>query len=362
MIEVKNLTKKYGSHTAVDDISFTVEDGEILGFLGPNGAGKTTTMNMMTGFISSTSGSIKINGYDILEEPSKAKAQLGYLPDVPPVYGEMTVMEYLNFVCELKKVKKHKRSEMIEEILTIVGIREVAQRLCKNLSKGYRQRVGLAQALVGFPEVLILDEPTVGLDPKQIIEIRRVIKKLGEKHTIILSSHILSEVSAVCDRVMIINKGKIVATDTTEGLSEKASDGVQLVTVKGDGQLACQKLKAWSAVTSVYIDSDNEDGTFDIVVKGKEGVDIREIIFCCMADAGIPVLMLKPKSLSLEEAFIKVVNGDIEERAIDAEVQSSDGLNMTMVTVGGEAEKAEPDDNTDTAEPEETNSDEEGDE
>jgi ABC-2 type transport system ATP-binding protein len=297
---------------------------------------------MMTGFISSTSGTIRINGYDILDEPLKAKQQLGYLPDTPPIYGDMTVAEYLNFVCDLKKVRRDKRKAMIDEILTIVGIKEVYNRLCKNLSKGYKQRVGLAQALVGFPEVLILDEPTVGLDPKQIIEIRRVIKRLGEKHTVILSSHILSEVSAVCDRVMIINNGKIVATDTTEGLSSKASGSVQLVTVKGNAQLACEKLNEDSNILGVRIEADNEDGTFDIVVSGREGFDIRENISYVLAQAGVPVLMLRPKTLSLEDAFIKVINGEIDERDIHSESEdaqpseSEASLNMTLMSVGGE--------------------------
>lgn len=322
LIEVKNLTKKFGPHVAVDNISFTVNDGEIVGFLGPNGAGKTTTMNMMTGFLSATEGSIRINGYDILDEPIKAKKQLGYLPDVPPVYGDMTVEEYLNFVCDLKGVKKSARPAMLNEIILTVQIKEVYKRLVKNLSKGYRQRVGLAQALVGFPEVLILDEPTVGLDPKQIIEMRALIRKLGEKHTVILSSHILSEVSAVCDRVMIINRGKIVATDTTEGLSNKAGNSMQLVTVKGDAFIACEKLDEWADIESAEISSDNGDGTYDIKVKGKDGADIRELIFATFAHENIPLLGLKPVTLNLEEAFLKVINGELED---------SETLKVTMV-------------------------------
>ncbi len=231
MIEVKNLTKKFGPHTAVDNISFVVNDGEIVGFLGPNGAGKTTTMNMMTGFISSTAGTVRINGFDILDDPVKAKKELGYLPDVPPVYGDMTVEEYLKFVCDLKKVKKQDRVAMINEIVTVTKLEDVYKRLIKNLSKGYRQRVGLAQALVGNPDVLILDEPTSGLDPKQIMEMRQLIRNLGKKHTVILSSHILSEVSEICDRIIIINKGKIVASDSTEELVNMAGNSAQHLTI-----------------------------------------------------------------------------------------------------------------------------------
>ncbi len=327
MIEVKNLTKKFGPHTAVDNISFVVNDGEILGFLGPNGAGKTTTMNIMTGFISATSGTVRINGYDILDEPVKAKGQLGYLPDVPPLYADMTVEEYLDFVCDLKKVKKADRPSMIEEIITTVKIKDVYKRLVKNLSKGYRQRVGLAQALVGFPEVLILDEPTVGLDPRQIIEMRDLIRRLGKRHTVILSSHILSEVSAVCDRVMIINKGRIVATDTTEGLSGKADNSAQMITVKGDGPAICQKLMEWADIERAFIDAANPDGTYNIKVEGKKGVDIRETISSALAEEDASLLMLRPVSLNLEEAFLKVINGEIE----DIGVKNEEALDMTTV-------------------------------
>src|SRR5690606_21090873 len=213
LIQVENLTKKYGDHLAVDNISFAVEKGEILGFLGPNGAGKSTVMNIITGYISATDGTVKVDGYDILEEPEKVKSRIGYLPELPPLYGDMTVIEYLNFVSDIKGVGKEERQEDIKQVMDLVGIDNVKGRLINNLSKGYRQRVGLAQAILGNPEVLILDEPTVGLDPKQIIEIRNLIKDLGKEHTVILSSHILPEVSAVCDRVIIIDKGKIVASD-----------------------------------------------------------------------------------------------------------------------------------------------------
>lgn len=223
MIEIKNLVKKYGDHVAVDDISFTVEPGKIYGFLGPNGAGKSTTMNMITGYIGNTSGSIVINGHDILAEPEEAKRCIGYLPELPPLYMDMTVMEYLQFVAELKKLPKEKREESIEAAIELTKLEDVSERMIKNLSKGYKQRVGLAQAVLGFPEIIILDEPTVGLDPVQIIEIRELIKELGKEHTVILSSHILSEIQAVCDYVFIISKGKLVASDTTDNLLKNMS-------------------------------------------------------------------------------------------------------------------------------------------
>ena len=315
MIEVKKLTKKFGSHTAVDGISFTVNDGEILGFLGPNGAGKTTTMNMMTGFISSTEGEVKINGFDILSDPINAKRQLGYLPDVPPLYGDLTVEENLKFVCDLKGVKKSDRKEMLEEICRI---------LFKNLSKGYRQRVGLAQALVGFPDVIILDEPTSGLDPSQIIDMRNVIKSLGKKHTVIISSHILSEVSAVCDRVIIINQGKIVASDTTDGLAGRADNHVQQVSFRGSLEKALSSLNQWSAIKDISIVDEKENSVYTINVSGEQGTDIREIIFASFAQAEIPVLMLKPASDSLEDAFINVVNGAYDEVITDSEEKNEE--------------------------------------
>ena len=321
MIEVKKLTKKFGSHTAVDGISFTVNDGEILGFLGPNGAGKTTTMNMMTGFISSTEGEVKINGFDIL---SDAKRQLGYLPDVPPLYGDLTVEENLKFVCDLKGVKKSDRKEMLEEICRIVHIEDVYKRLFKNLSKGYRQRVGLAQALVGFPDVIILDEPTSGLDPSQIIDMRNVIKSLGKKHTVIISSHILSEVSAVCDRVIIINQGKIVASDTTDGLAGRADNHVQQVSFRGSLEKALSSLNQWSAIKDISIVDEKENSVYTINVSGEQGTDIREIIFASFAQAEIPVLMLKPASDSLEDAFINVVNGAYDEVITDSEEKNEE--------------------------------------
>ena len=312
MIEVQGLTKIYGTHAAVDHIDFTVNDGEIVGFLGPNGAGKTTTMNMMTGFISSTEGSVKINGFDILDEPEKAKKELGYLPDVPPLYGDMRVTEYLNFVCDIKGVPKAKRPEMLKYIMETVKITDHAHRIVKNLSKGYRQRVGLAQAMVGFPKVLILDEPTVGLDPKQIIEMRDVIRALGKRHTVILSSHILGEVSAVCDRIIIINKGKIVADASAEKLTEGTGHTDQIITV------ACDKEKAENIIKNIseikqYKIIDSADET-EISVSGD--TDIRAALSNAFAKENISVLMLKPAALTLEEIFLKIISGETPDAYI----------------------------------------------
>ncbi len=316
MIEVQGLTKIYGSHAAVNNISFTVNEGEILGFLGPNGAGKTTTMNMMTGFISSTDGSVKINGYDILQEPIKAKKELGYLPDVPPLYGDMTVEEFLYFVCDLKQVQKSQRAEMIAEIMETVKISDVSKRVVKNLSKGYRQRVGLAQALVGYPPVLILDEPTVGLDPRQIIEMRDLIRSLGKKHTIILSSHILGEVSAVCDRIIIINKGEIVADAAADELTGN-SNSTQLVTVRAERTEVEKALADCEFVDTLLFESQEED-CWNIRVSGTEEYDdIRELLYNAFVENNIPVLMMKPAGLSLEEVFLKVINGEYENKSVE---------------------------------------------
>lgn len=322
MIEVTNLTKKFGPHTAVNNISFTVNDGEVVGFLGPNGAGKTTTMNIMTGFMSSTYGSVKINGYDILEDPEKAKKKLGYLPDVPPVYADMTVKEYLSFVCELKGVKKPDRNSMIDKILNTVGLNDVFKRLIGNLSKGYKQRVGLAQALIGNPEVLILDEPTVGLDPKQIIEMRQLIKSLGKDHTVILSSHILSEVSAICDRVIIINKGEIVADELSDNIKSKNINNILLATIKGDPQKAIESVKRLELIEKAEIEKDNNDGTYDIKITGQEDTDIREAVFALLAISKTSVLMLKPYMLTLEDVFLKVINGEYENEKITVESEN----------------------------------------
>lgn len=310
MIEVRNLTKRYGANTAVNDISFTVTDGEILGFLGPNGAGKTTTMNIITGYISATSGDCIVNGYNILSEPEKAKKNIGYLPENPPLYNDMTVLEYLCFVAEVKKVKPNDRKKMIDSLMHTVKITDMKNRLTKNLSKGYRQRVGLAQAMMGNPDVLILDEPTIGLDPKQINDMRDVIKSLSKKHTVILSSHILSEVSAMCDRVMILNKGNIVASDTTENLSATVSGGNRLqIRVRADKESVVNALGEVSGL-NLGTDICRETGTLDMTVTSESDVDIREAVFSAMSRHNLPLLMLKPLDISLEDIFLQVTAGE----------------------------------------------------
>ena len=312
MIEVRNLTKVYGQHRAIDQINFTVDDGEIVGFLGPNGAGKTTTMNIMTGFIAATSGDVSINGLDIVSDAEKAKAQIGYMPDTPPVYGDMRVDEYLDFVADIKGVKRSARKEMLADIKRQVRIEDMSRRLIKNLSRGYRQRVGLAQAMVGYPKVIIMDEPTIGLDPKQIIEMRDVVKNLGNKHTVILSSHILQEVSAVCDRVMIIHRGKIVASDTPEKLSANLNRGNNRmqVRVKGEKHRILAALEEYPIIRNIDAHASTEPGTVDLILSGeKDDTDIREFIFRCMAKNNLPILLMKSTELTLEEIFL-TLTGD----------------------------------------------------
>lgn len=301
MIEIKNLTKKYGSKTVLDDISFTVESGEILGFLGPNGAGKSTTMNIITGYISSTSGSVCIDGIDIMDDPKAYKKKIGYLPELPPVYLDMTVMEYLEFVCGIKGCD----TSCIDTILEEVRITDVKHRLIKNLSKGYRQRVGIAQALVGDPELLILDEPTVGLDPMQIIDIRNVISELGKKKTLFISSHILSEISAVCDRVLIINKGKIVAEDTPDNLAALVSGKNQYVArIDGAREDIEAVLSALSGIERFECKGVGEENCLDYIIYAKNGADIRRELFREIAAKDMAILMFKSYDISLEDIFI----------------------------------------------------------
>ena len=310
MIEVINLTKRYGDKKAVDNISFKAEDGEVLGFLGPNGAGKSTTMNILTGYISCTDGKALIDGVDILEDPIKAKKQIGYLPELPPLYMDMTVKEYLYFVYDLKKCKLPKVSHL-KDICGLVKIDHVYNRIIKNLSKGYRQRVGLAQALIGNPKVLILDEPTVGLDPKQIIEIRTLIRKLGKNHTVILSSHILSEVQAVCDKIIVINEGKVVANDTEEHLSQKLSGKHKLTAkIQGDKDKIVRAMQGIKGVEKVICDASHKDGVNDIRIEAKEGVDIRRDVFETVVKNGWYMLELKTSELSLEDIFLKLTMGE----------------------------------------------------
>ena len=311
MIEVKNLTKSYGDKKAINGISFTVEDGEILGFLGPNGAGKSTTMNILTGYISSTSGSAIINGVDIFEEPLKAKKNIGYLPEIPPLYIDMTVKDYLNFVYDLKKCKLPRKAHL-KDVCELVQITDVYESIIKNLSKGYKQRVGLAQALIGNPPVLILDEPTVGLDPKQIIEIRTLIKKLGKKHTVILSSHILSEIQAVCDRVIIINKGKVAAEDTIDNLSKTVSGDHRLIMrIDGAGKKDIIKaLRDIEGIISVKADMMREDNIWEFEIEAQEGIDVRRDINSVCRENNFNILMMKNNEMTLEDIFLKITMGE----------------------------------------------------
>ena len=310
MIEVKNLTKRYGGKCAVDNISFRVEKGEILGFLGPNGAGKSTTMNILTGYLSSTEGTALIDNYDILENPIEAKMKIGYLPELPPLYMDMTVKDYLSFMFDLKKVSLPK-TQHIKEVCELVKITDVYERIIKNLSKGYKQRVGLAQALLGNPDVLILDEPTVGLDPKQIIEIRNLIKSLGKKHTIILSSHILPEVQATCERVVVINKGKIVADDTPDNLSKSLStDHNFIVRIEGPEAEVTKLISTIPGMVKVTNMGPREKGAFDYTLEAEEGVDIRRELFTRLADRKWPILALKSTELTLEDIFLQLTRDD----------------------------------------------------
>lgn len=310
MIEVRNLTKHYGDKIAVNDISFTVEDGEILGFLGPNGAGKSTTMNMLTGYISSTSGTALINGIDILDDPIKAKANIGYLPEIPPLYIDMTVKSYLNFIFDLKKCKLPRKAHL-SDICELCKVTDVKDRIIKHLSKGYKQRVGLAQALIGNPPVLVLDEPTVGLDPKQIIEIRNLIKKLGRTHTVILSSHILSEIQAVCDRVIIINKGEIAADDTTDNLSKKISaDHRLIVRIEGKKDEILYELRKIPGIKYVRADMEREPGVYEYEMEAEEGTDLRREVNKVVQEHGWAILLMKSSELTLEDIFLKITMGE----------------------------------------------------
>lgn len=337
MIEVKNLVKQYGDHTAVDNLSFTVKKGQIYGFLGPNGAGKSTTMNIMTGYLSATSGEVIINGHNIFEEPEEAKKSIGYLPELPPLYMDMTPLEYLNFVAELKKIPRRERAQMITDVMELVKITHMQDRLIRNLSKGYKQRVGLAQAIIGYPEIIILDEPTVGLDPKQIIEIRDLIKTLSEKHTVILSSHILSEVSAVCDHVMIIAHGRLVASDTPENLSKlMLGSNVLDLTIKGNRTMIAEMVKALPGIDEVEIHDSNEEGCVNITVKSAPETDVREELFYRLSDAKCPIMMMKSSNMSLEDVFLELTTDaapakkekkkrffDKKEKAAEEEVQET---------------------------------------
>lgn len=309
MIEVSQLTKQYGDKRGVNDISFKINEGEIVGFLGPNGAGKTTTMNIITGYLSATSGTAKVAGIDILEDPIAAKRHIGYLPEHPPLYLEMKVSEYLDFIYDLKGIKMPMRQKHIKDTCELVGIEAVYGRIIRNLSKGYRQRVGLAQALIGNPDVLILDEPTVGLDPRQIVEIRNVIKGLGKSRTIILSTHILPEVEAVCERVLVINNGVIIADDAASDLAGSVAGEHKLaLRVSGPKAAVTQLLRSVDGVREVTPLADREKGASDFIVESAPSIDIRKPLFTTLARAGHPILMMRPQDMSLEDIFMSLTN------------------------------------------------------
>ena len=311
MIEINNLVKRYGDKNAVKGISFTVNDGEVLGFLGPNGAGKTTTMNIITGYLSSTSGTVKVNGHDILEEPELAKKEIGYLPENPPLYNDMTVKEYLSFICDLKGVEKERRKNMLDNIVAMVKIFDVYDRLIGNLSKGYKQRVGIAQALIGNPSILILDEPTVGLDPNQIIEIRRLIKTLSKNHSIVISSHILSEIQEIADRVVIINHGKIAAVDTISDLSKRLSGQSKiLLTFRGPIKEAVTKLRTVKGIAAaVSRIADSRYSQVELTIAANDTTETRVAVFELMAREGWPILEMRSLDPSLEEVFLSITSG-----------------------------------------------------
>ena len=328
MIEVKNLVKKYGNHTAVDHLNFTIEEGHVYGFLGPNGAGKSTTMNIMTGYLGATEGEVLINGHDILKEPEEAKKQIGYLPELPPLYMEMTVREYLEFVAELKGIAKNKREESINEVEKMVKIWEVENRLIRNLSKGYRQRVGLAQAVLGFPKIIILDEPSVGLDPKQIIEIRELIRQLAKKHTVILSSHILAEVREVCDYILIISKGKLVASDTPENLERNLGDSDLIeVETKASPDEVRRILETVDGIRSIST-KHLENGITWAQIQEKKNTDVREKVFQAFAQNHQPLLKLNPLQVSLEDVFMELTQSDraAEEYAEKAKKKETEDM------------------------------------
>lgn len=321
VVEVKDLTKRYGKHIAVEGLSFTVEKGQIYGFLGPNGAGKSTTMNIMTGYLAPTDGEVLISGHDMMKDPEEAKQCIGYLPEVPPVYPDMTVSEYLKFAAELKHIPKKERKQNISEVMELTKVTEVSERLIKNLSKGYRQRVGLAQAILGEPDVVILDEPMVGLDPRQIIEMRDLIRELGRKHTVILSSHILSEVSAVCDHIMIISGGKLIASDTAEGLQGRIQSSFVLeAAVKASMQEVQAVLDTIDAVVKVEEKPSNMPDCVTVLIRTKDNADIREELSMKLYEKKLPIMGMNLQEHSLEDIFLELtetgneVSGMLQEK------------------------------------------------
>ena len=348
MIEVKDLVKQYGDKLAVDHISFSVQDGEILGFLGPNGAGKTTTMNIITGYLSSTAGTVTVDGCEILEDPMGAKKKIGYLPEQPPLYLDMTVKAYLDFVFDLKKVTLPKAAH-IKEVCNLVKISNVYNRVIKNLSKGYRQRVGLAQALLGNPPLLILDEPTVGLDPKQIIEIRNLIKSLGKRHTVILSSHVLPEVQATCDRIIVINKGKLVADDTTENLSKSLSGEHRLVArIEGKEQAIYSTLKSIDGMLAVTKMGEKEPGVYEFIIEADPDMDIRRPVFRALAKADCPLLMMHNAELTLEDIFLQLTDDKAQPNLLSKKAKAA----PASKGAGNKKESSEPESKADAPEKE----------
>ena len=339
MIEVKHLTKRYGSHTAVRDLSFTIEKGVIYGFLGPNGAGKSTTMNIITGCLGTTGGEVLIDGHSILDDPMQAKKKIGYLPEQPPLYTDMTAEEYLRFVMKVKHVPHDQQNQQLLRVMSQTKILEVKDRLIRNLSKGYKQRVGIAQALLGRPEVIILDEPTVGLDPAQIIEIRQLIKELGKNHTIVLSSHILSEVQAVCDRIMIISRGKLVANDTTENLTALFA-GTETLTLETRAGMK-QIRSVLSALTGIekFTMEQGENDTNIIRITPQDKQDIREDLFRAFATADMPLLELHRETASLEDVFLELTQGVQDEDIID--MPSEETIEAELFDASPEREEEE---------------------
>ena len=330
MIKVDNLVKKYGNHVAVDHLSFEVEKGQIYGFLGPNGAGKTTTMNMMTGYLAATEGTIEICGADMLTQPEEAKRHIGYLPEVPPLYLDMTVLEYLQFVAELKKVPKNERKEQIQEIMRMVELLDVERRLLRNLSKGYKQRVGLAQAMIGYPEIMILDEPMVVLDPREILEIRTLLQKLAGEHTILLSSHILSEVDTICDHIMIIAKGKLIASDSPEGLRKLMVKSAEIeMTVNGSREKAEELLTGMEHISSYAFEKAAEENSIKVRILTKDSTDIRSALSVAFTSNDMPVLSMNRVEKSLEDIFLQLTKTpadeeEAEEREEEEENDDSD--------------------------------------
>ena len=336
MIEVRHLSKRYGTHLAVDDLSFSIDRGVVYGFLGPNGAGKSTTMNIMTGCLGATEGEVLIDGHNVAEEPMEAKKHIGYLPELPPLYGDMTPEEYLRFVARAKGLRREESARQIETVMEKTRIADVRKRLIRNLSKGYRQRVGIAQALLGNPEVIILDEPTVGLDPAQIIEIRELIRELGKEHTLVLSSHILSEVQAVCDSILILSKGRLVACDTAENLTKlmRGRENLRLLT-RAEEETVRPIVEKVDGVESLAFAE--EDGLTAVDVTPVEGQDVREALFNAFAETKVPLLELRTEKASLEDVFLELTGGEAQPEAVSASKETEEPAEAPEEKAGEES-------------------------